>query len=194
MLKLIESLSLHQLGKQNGTDKADCHNYLNYYESLFAPWKNEPINLLEIGIRTGCSIRMWLDYFYRAKIYCVDTNSSYVNQVKNLKRTKAYNLNAAHSEAWNKLGNVKFDIVIDDGSHYPSQQIATFENLKSRMKVKGYYIVEDLHADWAFENERHPFADYMMGLFYKGLMSKKKRNDFELTFTNRLMVMKMGRV
>ena len=41
-----------------------------------------------------------------------------------------------------------FDVVIDDGSHLPSDQIASIEFLWPHVATGGCYIVEDLHSNY----------------------------------------------
>lgn len=46
------------------------------------------------------------------------------------------------------VSGTNFDIIIDDGDHRQSRQIATFRNLVSSLKQTGVYIVEDVfHFD-----------------------------------------------
>lgn len=40
----------------------------------------------------------------------------------------------------------EFDIIIDDGSHIGTEQIATFNNLWPSLNPGGWYVVEDLFA------------------------------------------------
>ena len=43
------------------------------------------------------------------------------------------------------VAGTSFDIIIDDGDHRQSRQIATFKNLISALKPTGVYIVEDVY-------------------------------------------------
>ncbi len=43
------------------------------------------------------------------------------------------------------IGNYKFDIIIDDGSHILQDQIKTFHLLKKLMKKNGIYVIEDVN-------------------------------------------------
>ena len=54
------------------TDKG--HNYIRYYEGFFEIFRNNYINLLELGMHTGGSIKMWRDYFPYARCFGVDIN------------------------------------------------------------------------------------------------------------------------
>ena len=44
-----------------------------------------------------------------------------------------------------KLGDVKFDIIIDDGSHIDTNQLKTLLNFYSYVKDGGFYIIEDIY-------------------------------------------------
>ena len=50
------------------TDKNTTHSYIESYEKLFETYKDNKINLLEIGSHNGGSLRLWNDYFSDATI------------------------------------------------------------------------------------------------------------------------------
>ena len=54
------------------TDKNTAHSYLETYEKLFKPYKDEDIVFVEVGVREGGSIRLFGDYFTKAIIYGYD--------------------------------------------------------------------------------------------------------------------------
>src|ERR1700722_18692475 len=61
--------TLDELGIRRITDKSSLdHDYLDKYERLFAPFRDAPITVLEIGVFDGGSLRLWEDYFPRATI------------------------------------------------------------------------------------------------------------------------------
>ena len=66
MNKLKDLFALH------GSDKASKHKYDIVYEKYMSHRRDEKINLLEIGVFKGDSIKVWLDYFPNATIYGVD--------------------------------------------------------------------------------------------------------------------------
>ena len=51
-----------------------------------------------------------------------------------------------------------FDIIIDDGSHDPKDQIKSFESLFPSLKCGGVYVVEDI-----MEPRNNPFIEYLSG-------------------------------
>ena len=133
------------------SDKGSKHSYEKAYEENFEPLRNEPINILEIGIFRGESLAAWVDYFPNAQVYGLDTfqriapkdidilNHERVHWLKGDSQT----LNTKHKikEKW---PDVQFDIIIDDGLHTPAANGATFENLIEFMKDDGQYFVEDV--------------------------------------------------
>ncbi len=61
--------TLDALGLKHRTDKASSgHDYLTFFDSFFAPLRDQPITLLEIGVFNGASLRTWEEYFPRGKI------------------------------------------------------------------------------------------------------------------------------
>ena len=58
-------------------DKYECdkgwkHEYEKVYEPDFEALKEQPINILDIGIWKGASMEAWLDYFPNATVYGID--------------------------------------------------------------------------------------------------------------------------
>src|SRR4051794_33582731 len=70
---MSQTSMLDAIGLRHGTDKASSDNdYLNFYETFFAPLQNIQISILEIGVLNGASLKTWEDYFPMAKIIGVD--------------------------------------------------------------------------------------------------------------------------
>jgi len=145
METLQKIYSKHGLeGDVGHADKGNLHSYIPVYEELLKPYR-ESGTILEIGLAFGHSVRMWDEYFGKdAKIYGADINVVFeVNEFK-APRVTILEADATKPEFLDKLGDAKFDVVIDDGSHLSSDQVATFNLLRSRMNPGGIYIVEDI--------------------------------------------------
>ena len=56
----------------NLTDKNTTHSYLKHYQSYFQHLQYDNINILEIGIAGGGSIKLWSDYFINGIVYAID--------------------------------------------------------------------------------------------------------------------------
>jgi len=170
---------LSALAKKYGSDKWGSHNYTLHYEAHFAAFRDQEINLLEIGIGGyedqsggGESLKMWNDYFPRASIFALDL---YDKQAHATKRIKIYQgrqndrelLQAISAEAGG------FNIIIDDGSHYSADVITSFNVLFPLLREGGLYVVEDTQASyWSHFGGCHINIDspqYTMG-FFKSLV------------------------
>ena len=91
-------ISLETLAKKYGADKSDL-GFIRHYESRFEYIRYSVKNILEIGVETGKSHRMWLEYFPNADVYGIDIfnendPSGYVEQFNKL---QANNPNLLHS-------------------------------------------------------------------------------------------------
>ena len=62
---------LLELGKQYKSTK-DWSGFLEIYSNYFKDYKDKEINILEIGIDKGESLKIWRKYFTRAKICGID--------------------------------------------------------------------------------------------------------------------------
>jgi hypothetical protein len=125
-------------------DKGTSHSYIPEYSRLFEPYRDKKLNILEIGVAYGESLEMWSEYFTNAKVYGVDIHDKEIYPYLKDERFKIWISDATKSEFVSELGSLKFDIIIDDGSHYYQDQFDTFNLLKSKVRKGGLYIVEDI--------------------------------------------------
>lgn len=131
-------MTLEELSVKYQTDKGSLrHRYCDIYDELFAPLKDKPINLLEVGVQFGYSLRMWRDYFPQARIIGLD---SIDNNVAVMQGVEIYIVDAY------KPGLLlePQDIIIDDGSHHSYDQEAFVRLYWKFVKPGGYLIVEDI--------------------------------------------------
>lgn len=134
--------SLNEIGLKHGTDKSTMtHCYLDNYEKHLGLWRDREFTLLEIGVAGGASIRMWREYFPKAKIYGVDNNPDvagegiFIGDQNDL---------AFMSKVMQDIGGA--DIIIDDGSHVGHDMINSFKMLFRSVRSGGFYVVEDTHC------------------------------------------------
>lgn len=127
----------------NYGDKGTVHTYIQEYELLFKPFRNG-CTLLEIGVYQGGSILMWDDYFTDSHIIGVDINDPEFEIADCKNKVTLIKANATQPVLLDHLGDVKLDIVIDDGSHNIFDMVASFELIKDRMNKGGIYIIEDV--------------------------------------------------
>jgi hypothetical protein len=143
---------LKQLFQKYKCDKSSKHSYELCYEKHFLPVKNEPINILEIGIFKGESMKVWLEYFPNATVYGIDIFQRIKeNELPILKnpRVKYLKLDSISEQAKQIItenwGDIKFDFIIDDGLHTPVANRLTFLNFINFLKNDGVFFIEDVY-------------------------------------------------
>jgi len=154
-LSMVSVPRLTELGKIYGTDKADQNHtfnnlsYLDVYEKYFQEYRNKNISILEIGVRSGDSLRTWKSYFKHGEIYGIDIDP---NSKEFEEKRIRIEIGSQDNISFLKTcfgEKTKFDIIIDDGSHVNKLTIKSFEYLfNNRMKSGGIYIIEDLRASY----------------------------------------------
>ena len=154
---------LKEIFNKHNCDKSSKHCYDICYEKDFNLIKNDTINILEIGIFKGESMKAWLEYFPNANLYGVDifdrVKPENIEVLKN-SRVKFLKLDSTAENVKNiikKEWNVKFDIIIDDGLHTPSANKLTFLNFIDFLKDNGTFYVEDVWPIDKMKKKFHPW-------------------------------------
>lgn len=143
---------LTEIGLKHSTDKAVDHNFTPWYHSKLNHLRNLPINVLEIGVFHAQSLRTWKDYFPKANIYGFDINDRrcYIEERIFIEQGDQTDIPFIKSV----FGDIKFDLIIDDGGHTMFQQQTTFVNIFDRLNNNGVYILEDLHTSLLEPNKQ----------------------------------------
>ena len=123
-------------------------SYIDVYDSLLSSWKDEPVQLMELGIASGASVMMWAQYFTNGTILGLDivepVRKDYLDTIKNLGLIfgDAYVVDNAKYIVENLP---KQDVFIEDGAHDIDNQLRALLLYNSIVKPGGYYICEDLY-------------------------------------------------
>ena len=134
--------TLNELAIKYGTDKSSlCHDYCDEYDIFLNKYRDKKVNVLELGVFRGNSIKMWLEYFYKGNVYGVDIENREVGITDD--RYKFICGDSTDEKLHKKLDDIEFDIVIDDASHMYKHQIYAFERIFPKLKSGSLYIVED---------------------------------------------------
>lgn len=158
-------MTLKEINKIYNSDKGVTHNYLELYEELFYQKKEHNINLLEIGVLFGNSLKLWHDYFINGKIYGIDDfsqsdgqdfydfqkvdSNQIINDLKKFERIELVIANCENERVLNDiLNNLKFDIIIDDASHKLTQQKNNYNFYNKFLKEDGIYVCEDVQTNY----------------------------------------------
>ena len=142
---------LEDIFNRNRSDKASKHKYHTVYGPEFEHLREQPINVLEVGVFRGESLAAWLDYFPNATIYGIDIFTRVepaAIDVLNDERVKWLKADSTKPTVQSMIdvawGDIEFDIIIDDGLHTPEGNALTFSNLWPYVKDTGAYYVEDV--------------------------------------------------
>jgi O-antigen biosynthesis protein len=140
---------LYQQHRGKVSDK--WQSYLPYYERLFAPYRQQPVRLLEIGVQNGGSLEVWAAYFKNATtlIGC-DINERCAALRFDDPRIRVVIGDAGLAATAERLAAEaeSFDIVIEDGSHVSQDIVKAFARYFPRLAEGGVFVAEDLHASY----------------------------------------------
>jgi SAM-dependent methyltransferase len=172
--------NLTDLMNAYGSDKGGFnkdHNFSDYYSTIFFDKKQSFKNILEVGLGTNninvpsnmglegkplASLRAWRDYFLNANIYGADIDRKIL---KDEDRIKTYYVDQTNPssilELFKNIGDISFDIIIDDGLHEYNANICLFENSFKFLKKKGIYVIEDV-----FFKDKNKFFQYFKNSNY----------------------------
>jgi hypothetical protein len=135
---MIDHYTIREVFDKYGTDKGRDHCYEHMYADIFS--SNKIDSLLEIGVREGKSIAAWRHLFPSMHITGVDIqppDRAVVPDAFDFVLCDSTSPNLHH------LIEDKYDLIIDDGSHYWIDQIDTFINLAN--KFNSCYVIEDVY-------------------------------------------------
>ena len=138
-------MNLIEIGKKYPSSK-NISGFIQLYEQYFTPLRDSKINILEIGVDNGDSLRIWREFFSKANICGIDIDK------KNFRINNTNILQGDQSDL-NFLKSLvskykKFDIIIDDGSHQAKHIIASFNYLFNYLSDNGLYVIEDLQTSY----------------------------------------------
>ena len=200
----INSNSLDRLFHHYGSDKADIfkktankgHGYSNFYKQKIEKFKNQKINILEIGSYAGASAAALVKYLPESNIFCFDINIS--NFIYKSKKIHVFGLDINNKnktiKTLNKITDQyeikEFDIIIDDGSHNLKDILTALKFFFKYLKNKGLYVIEDFkHPNYYQYNKNinHILIDELL----KNLENKKTFNSNLFTKNEQLDLMNM---
>lgn len=182
------AMTLTQLADHYKTDKGNIkHRYTEIYDRYLGALRDKPINLLEIGVANGCSLKMWSDYFPAAKITGMDIRPECASLCKGFPRISIIVGNAAKVAAAGP-----FDVIVDDGSHISQDIVETFFLQWPKVRKGGFYFIEDLKPTynpsiWPFfpHYEKSRFnRGHFMGLVDFLMQNADRKQGSEIEFLN----------
>ena len=119
------------------------HGLWEVYQKHFLYLKDEPVNVLEIGVKEGHSVNYMAEKMFvneKSRVYGIDIKDPSLKLNKKVKFIKTTQTDPALKTRLPKL-----DIIIDDASHEASLTLRSFELLFDKVKSGGWYVIEDWH-------------------------------------------------
>ena len=154
----VERDSLDELFEYYGSDKSNYikkrsnkgHGFSKYYSQYLKDFKYEEINILEVGSFAGASAAAFIKYLKNCSVFCFDVNISKFIYSSN--KIHVYGLDINNQNKIKRIikkikGNFNinsFEMIIDDGSHYLSDILLSFNFFFKYVKKGGVYVIEDL--------------------------------------------------
>lgn len=139
---------------ESGTDKNTSHAYGPLYSRLFAPLRDTARAVLEIGVYSGASALAMADFFGAAQVTGVDITLQNLRFGRFHPRISFRQLDGTLPDAPAVLLGGEpggfWDVVLDDASHRPEDQVASFRVWGPHVAPGGIYVIEDIdgaHAD-----------------------------------------------
>ena len=167
-----ENETLTAIADHFKTDKGSLkHNYTKVYEQYLEHKRDVELQLVEIGVACGSSLKAWSKYFPKAKIRGMDIREECSKLCQGYPQIEIIIADATKIPAPEKM-----DVFIDDGSHVSQHIVDTFKLNWPLLKPEGLYFIEDLKCT---HNPRYPdliSADIPKSLFdrnhFMGLIDK----------------------
>ena len=152
-----------------GSDKETTHSYEGTYSKILA--EKEFPRILEIGLgsknaakdprlpnryrfagEVGASVKAWKEALPNCEVVGADIDLAAVNSIKGFGTGIILDQNSEDSLN-NFVSVIKnfapFDLIIDDGFHYPNANLRTLRCLLEFVSLDGSYVIEDVqHTDF----------------------------------------------
>lgn len=131
-----------------GTDKDTTHCYGPVYTELFAPIRDTVRSVLEIGVFSGAFTEVLVNYFPHAEVHAVDITLQDVRYAKDIlyRTVRFYEADGTDPALPAKIGKT-FDVIIEDASHKPDDQVATLAHFAPYLNAGGIYVIEDIPGE-----------------------------------------------
>ena len=143
------------LNSSSDKERDGAHHYGRFYDDLFEVHTGRhgrSLRILEIGVSAfgGGSLEAWQSLETVGEVVAID-REPYQGSIGD--KATFYQMDAYTKEAIEHLKNhAPFDIIIDDGSHTPSDQQFFIENYWELLEEGGQLVCEDVEDDIFFRD------------------------------------------
>lgn len=130
------------------TDKTTTHSYGDVYNDIVPSLcaRNKPLVVLEIGVMSGMFIRCLAEYLPpSAQIHGLDIELKWLQyKGDGGNRVHFHQLDGTLDGAPILIGGHTYDLIIEDASHKPCDQVKTLDVFAPYLRKDGIYIIEDI--------------------------------------------------
>lgn len=153
--------TLTELAIKYGTDKWGKHHYTPVYYDLFKNKREAVKKVLEIGSAEGAGVRMFRDFFPNATIYGAEIENWRLFTEERIQIIECDQTSLTDIHNLLEITGVDIDLVVDDGSHKPQDQLFTFLRIFPALKEGAIYVIEDV-ADESIAKKMKKFKPQVM--------------------------------
>ncbi len=148
-------MEIREILAKYATDKETHHGYGEIYNEIFKRFNREDkLEILEIGTQKGGSLLAWKEYFPNANVTGLDI----VDVVSDEYKVDIVTRVIADIKDWKD--DRKWDIIIDDGSHYLGDLVFVLSHFVIKLNIGGVMVIEDVRdAKLLFEVMANLFTD-----------------------------------
>lgn len=157
--------ALCKLCAEAGTDKSPYssighrHPYTSPYSLFFEPLRFKNIKFAEVGVHRGASMRVWRSFFTQARIYGYDRDADHLRYIESFGMPSSFLrvIDASKKESIEEVftkdtaDGELFDVILDDASHDPADQVTMMETVMPFLKPGGLFIIEDIFREHSEE-------------------------------------------
>jgi glycosyltransferase involved in cell wall biosynthesis len=171
------------------TTSGHRHPYTPVYDTLFSSLRTQSINIAEIGIEKNDSINIWRKYFPNADIYGFEYNEQYLQEAINQNLSNVYyeKIDVTNSnnirETFQTI-NKKYDILIDDSTHFFEDQIRVIQNSIEYLNEGGILVVEDIFRNRSEEDYQRELQGILKYFSSATFMTTEHENKFSGDWNN----------
>ena len=212
--------SMEKLGLATKTDKITWHGYHRFYQRFMDPFRygkssGNAVHLLEVGVNKGKSVEFWRNYFSGVDFHYVGIDIAFnrdachlngclyhaipstasENQTITLYQGNSSDLTFMDSLMVKIEHNGPLNIIVDDGSHNPKDQMILFLHLfpSPYFATNGVYVIEDVETSyWPYyfpqANVTEGSADGSPVSIFKSIVDVMNREFFRKTHASILGV------
>lgn len=170
-----------------GTDKIVTHHYQYIYSLYLQHLQSQRMQLLEIGLGCGMgygpgrSLQLWKDVIPSATVSFLEYDAECAAGFSPVIEGSGGQLYIGSQDNTTLLHQVVqdaydqsslYDVIIDDGGHWPTHQLKTLQFLWPALKSGGIYIIEDVMTEYmsAYQTKNNntliPWIKKMMELVH----------------------------